>query len=219
MANEKTTTLAPAAETQPKPNQTKPKRRAKPAGPGKEGREKGIGGARFQEETGEKDVFPGKGKISFRSAIQRRPSPREGRGAKAIRKDGKDQPVRIYFLGGLNEIGKNMTLYECGDDMFIVDCGLAFPDEDMLGVDLVIPDFTFVERNKNKIRGILLTHGHEDHIGSPALPAQEVQRPPLRHPADSGPGGGQTARARAFEQNQAQRLRTRAGGQTGLLFH
>lgn len=59
-----------------------------------------------------------------------------------------------------------MTLYECGDDMFIVDCGLAFPDEDMLGVDLVIPDFTFVERNKNKIRGILLTHGHEDHIGS-----------------------------------------------------
>ena len=86
--------------------------------------------------------------------------------AKAIRKDGKDQPVRIYFLGGLNEIGKNMTLYECGDDMFIVDCGLAFPDEDMLGVDLVIPDFTFVERNKNKIRGIVLTHGHEDHIGS-----------------------------------------------------
>lgn len=74
-------------------------------------------------------------------------------------------PVRIAFLGGLNEVGKNMTLYEYGDDMFIVDCGLAFPDTEMLGVDLVIPDFTYVERNKEKIRGIVITHGHEDHIG------------------------------------------------------
>ncbi|MEG1996174.1 MAG: ribonuclease J [Oscillospiraceae bacterium] len=69
-------------------------------------------------------------------------------------------------LGGLNEIGKNMTLYECHDDMFIVDCGLAFPDADMLGVDLVIPDFSFVEKNADKIRGIVITHGHEDHIGA-----------------------------------------------------
>ena len=77
-------------------------------------------------------------------------------------------PVRVYFLGGLNEIGKNFTLYECGEDMVIVDCGMAFPDGDMLGVDLVLPDFTFVERNAEKIRGIVITHGHEDHIG--ALP-------------------------------------------------
>lgn len=75
-------------------------------------------------------------------------------------------PVRIYFLGGLNEIGKNITLYECGNDMFIVDCGIAFPDDEMLGVDLVIPDFSFVEKNRDRIRGIILTHGHEDHIGS-----------------------------------------------------
>ncbi|MBQ4153483.1 MAG: ribonuclease J [Oscillospiraceae bacterium] len=77
----------------------------------------------------------------------------------------KRTPVRIVPLGGLNEIGKNMTLYDCGQDMFIVDCGLMFPDPDMLGVDLVIPDFTFVEQNASKIRGIVLTHGHEDHIG------------------------------------------------------
>lgn len=74
-------------------------------------------------------------------------------------------PVKIVFLGGLNEVGKNMTLYEYGGDMILVDCGLAFPDQDMLGVDIVLPDFTFVERNAGKIRGIIVTHGHEDHIG------------------------------------------------------
>ena len=81
---------------------------------------------------------------------------------KVIRKT----PVRIIPLGGLNEIGKNMTVYECGQDMFIVDCGLAFPDADMLGVDLVIPDFSYVEKNADKIRGVVITHGHEDHIGA-----------------------------------------------------
>lgn len=74
--------------------------------------------------------------------------------------------VHIIPLGGLNEIGKNMTVYECQGDMFIVDCGLAFPDADMLGVDLVIPDFTYVEKNIDKIKGIVITHGHEDHIGA-----------------------------------------------------
>lgn len=77
-------------------------------------------------------------------------------------------PLNIYPLGGLGEIGKNMTVYECEGDMMIVDCGSLFPDNDMYGVDLVIPDFAFVEQNRDRIRGIAITHGHEDHIG--ALP-------------------------------------------------
>ena len=77
-------------------------------------------------------------------------------------------PVKFTALGGLNEIGKNLYVYECCNDMFIVDCGLAFPDEDMPGVDLVVPDFAYLEKNKDRFRGIVITHGHEDHIG--ALP-------------------------------------------------
>ncbi len=76
--------------------------------------------------------------------------------------------VKIIALGGLNEIGKNMYLFECSNDLFIIDCGLAFPDSDMLGVDIVIQDYTYLEQNRDKFRGVILTHGHEDHIG--ALP-------------------------------------------------
>lgn len=74
--------------------------------------------------------------------------------------------VRIGFLGGINEIGKNITVYEYDGDIMLVDCGLAFPDSDMPGVDLVIPDFSYLEQNIDKIKGIVITHGHEDHIGS-----------------------------------------------------
>ncbi len=74
--------------------------------------------------------------------------------------------VRIIPLGGLNEIGKNITAYECGNDILIVDCGMGFPDADMLGVDIVIPDFSWLEKNVERIRGMVITHGHEDHIGS-----------------------------------------------------
>lgn len=77
----------------------------------------------------------------------------------------KGAKLKIIPLGGLNEIGKNMTLLEFGNDIVIIDCGMTFPDAEMPGVDIVIPDFTYVEKNADKIRGVLLTHGHEDHIG------------------------------------------------------
>ena len=76
------------------------------------------------------------------------------------------KPIRIIPLGGLGEIGKNITLYEYDGDMFLVDCGMSFPDEDMPGIDIVIPDFTYVLENKEKIKGLVVTHGHEDHIGA-----------------------------------------------------
>ncbi len=89
----------------------------------------------------------------------------------------KRTPLKIIPLGGLNEIGKNMTVFECGNDMFIIDCGLAFPDSDMPGVDLVIPDFSYVEQNIQKVRGIVITHGHEDHIGGLAYLLKKVNIP------------------------------------------
>ncbi|MBQ7045654.1 MAG: RNase J family beta-CASP ribonuclease [Clostridia bacterium] len=74
-------------------------------------------------------------------------------------------PIKIIPLGGLQEIGKNITLYEYGSDLLLVDCGMAFPDEEMPGIDIVIPDFSYLISNKDRIKGLILTHGHEDHIG------------------------------------------------------
>ena len=74
--------------------------------------------------------------------------------------------LKIIPIGGLGEIGKNMTAYEFGSDIIVVDCGMGFPDEDMYGVDIVLPDISYLKSNVEKIRGIILTHGHEDHIGA-----------------------------------------------------
>ena len=87
------------------------------------------------------------------------------------------EKLRIVSLGGLNEIGKNMTVYEYGGDMIVVDAGMGFPDDDMYGIDVVIPDFSYLIRNRDKIRGVFITHGHEDHIGSLPYLLRELNVP------------------------------------------
>ena len=87
------------------------------------------------------------------------------------------QKLKIIPLGGLDEIGKNITVLEYGKDMIVVDCGLGFPDEDMYGIDLVIPDFSYLVANQKKLRGMFITHGHEDHIGSIPYCMQQVNCP------------------------------------------
>ena len=90
-------------------------------------------------------------------------------------KNGKK--LKVIALGGLNEIGKNITIFEYGDDIIVVDSGIAFPTDDMLGIDLVIPDFSYLVQNKDRVKAIFVTHGHEDHIGSIPYLLRDIKAP------------------------------------------
>lgn len=138
-----------------------------------------------QKQTGRKPANRNPQKLGVKSAKSGRPQQEQlpvqqngnkPKNQKAL-KEQRKTPVRIIPLGGLNEIGKNMTVVECANDMFLIDCGLAFPDSEMLGVDIVIPDFTYLERNVDKLRGVVLTHGHEDHIGGLAYLLKKINIP------------------------------------------
>ena len=87
------------------------------------------------------------------------------------------EKMKIIPLGGLDEIGKNMTVYEYGGEIIVVDCGMGFPGDDMYGVDLVIPDVTYLIKQRNRIRGLFITHGHEDHIGALPYVLRSIKAP------------------------------------------
>ena len=95
-----------------------------------------------------------------------------------------NKSVKIIPLGGLEQIGMNITAFEYEDSIIVVDCGLAFPEDEMLGIDLVIPDVTYLKENADKVKGLVITHGHEDHIG--AIPYIENEYADLRNQADDG---------------------------------
>ncbi len=114
---------------------------------------------------------------SFSGAVKQKKS--QNPQSKKNQKGNKafSMPVKIAFLGGLNEVGKNLTIIEYNDEIIIIDCGLSFPDATMPGIDLVIPDFTYLQKNASKVKAIFITHGHEDHIGGLSYLLNTVNAP------------------------------------------
>ena len=124
-----------------------------------------VGGVNTKSNSFEKKAgTSAKKATSSKGALIKKSVPANNR--RKVTKGGKKStPLKIISLGGLDEIGKNMTVYEYGSDIFIIDCGMTFPDAEMPGVDIVIPDFSYVVKNADRVKGLVITHGHEDHIG------------------------------------------------------
>ena len=124
-----------------------------------------VGGVNTKSNSFEKKAgTSAKKAASPKGALIKKSVPANNR-RKAAKGGKKTTPLKIISLGGLDEIGKNMTVYEYGSDIFIIDCGMTFPDAEMPGVDIVIPDFSYVVKNADRVKGLVITHGHEDHIG------------------------------------------------------
>ena len=121
-----------------------------------------------------------------------------------------DHKLQVIPLGGLGEFGMNCMAIRYGDDIIVVDAGMMFPEAELLGVDIVTPDFTFLEQNAAHVRGLVLTHGHEDHIGGVPFLLAAVQRPGLRHRLHAGAGRAAPGRVRDARRGQASRRSSRA---------
>ncbi|MDL2252928.1 ribonuclease J [Ruminococcaceae bacterium OttesenSCG-928-I18] len=127
--------------------------------------------------TRSKQAASPRGAARQKKAPEAKQGRRQGANTQRRRAQNKAIELKLYPLGGLGEIGKNLTVYECQDEMILLDCGSLFPDSDMFGIDLVIPDFSFLEKNRDKLRGVVITHGHEDHIGALPYLLREINLP------------------------------------------
>jgi ribonuclease J len=154
------------------------RRKLKPVEDKKKGTQSETKSKQQSRKKAEKEAAPAPKRVAAKPKKAKNAPEAEIRSAlQTNHKAVKSVPLRVIPLGGLSEIGKNLTVFQTGNDMIIVDCGLAFPDSDMPGVDIVIPDFTFLEQNRDKLRGVVITHGHEDHIGALVYLLKKINLP------------------------------------------